>query len=68
MKRLGIPLVATIALLCLAIALPSRDAVAQTKITKDQLVGTWSYASVLLERPDGSKVEPWGRVQWAHSY
>ena len=60
MKRLNILPVATVALLCLAVALLPGDAIGQTKITKDQLVGTWSYASVVGERPDGSKFQPWG--------
>ena len=60
MKRLSTLPVATIALLCLAVALLPGDAIGQTKITKDQLVGTWSYASVVGERPDGSKFTPWG--------
>ena len=30
------------------------------KITKDQLTGTWTFTSIHVERPDGSRVEPWG--------
>ena len=46
-------------LLCL-FALRPGEAIGQTKINKDQLVGTWSYTSILVERPDGTKFEPWG--------
>lgn len=42
MKRPSILPAATVALLCLAVALSPRDAIGQTKITKDQLLGTWS--------------------------
>jgi hypothetical protein len=32
----------------------------RTKITKDQLDGTWAITAINVERPDGSRVEPWG--------
>ena len=60
MQRLSMQPVAVLGFLCLAAALPSGGAIAQTKITKDQLVGAWSYTSIVVERPDGSKFEPWG--------
>jgi len=60
MKKLGLIPAATAATLCLTFALAPGDATGQTKITKNQLIGTWSYASVVAERPDGSKFEPWG--------
>ena len=55
MKRFSILSLATVALVCL-IALPSGDAIGQTKITKDQLVGTWSFASVVIERGPGPAI------------
>jgi hypothetical protein len=57
-RQLRLLTVATAALMCLLVGLPSGDA--QTKISKKQLVGTWSYSSVVLERADGTKFEPWG--------
>ena len=48
------------ALLCLGVALASGDAIGQVKIKKGQLVGTWAYVSVVVERADGTKVETWG--------
>ena len=60
MKRFCDLPAATAALLCLAFVLSPQNAIGQTKITIDQLVGTWSYASVVAQRPDGSKFEPWG--------
>ena len=42
------------------IAVTCGQAIGQTKVTKDQLVGTWAYVSVTVERADGTKVEPWG--------
>ena len=50
----------TAALLCLGVALPSDDARSQEKVTKDKLVGTWASVSVVVERSDGTKFEPFG--------
>lgn len=51
-----------LALLFLGLGLPAGEALGQgkVKLTKKQLVGTWAYVSVQLERSDGSKSEPWG--------
>ena len=46
-------------LLCVGIALPWNQAVGQTKVTKGQLVGTWAFVSVTIERRDGTTFEPW---------
>ena len=51
MNRLGTLTITAAALLLLGIALPSGDALGQAKVTKDQLVGTWAYVSVTVERP-----------------
>lgn len=48
------------ALLFLGIALPSGDAIGQQKTLKEQLVGTWTYVSVDIVRPDGSRVPLYG--------
>ena len=50
----------TAALLCLGVALPSDEARSQEKVTKDKLVGTWASVSVVVERSDGTKFEPFG--------
>ena len=50
----------TIAILCLTVGLASGDAFGQAKVTRDQLVGTWKYTSVVVQRTDGSRVEPFG--------
>ena len=47
----------TMALLCGGVALPASDARGQS--AKD-LVGTWTWVSVELTRPDGTKVQPYG--------
>lgn len=36
------------------------DAVAQQKLLKEQLVGTWTFVSAVNTRPDGTKFDPWG--------
>lgn len=48
------------ALLFLAIALPSGDAVGQQKTLKEQIVGTWTYVSVDTVGTDGSRVPIYG--------
>ena len=35
-------------------------AVAQQKLSKEQLVGSWTFVSAVNTRPDGSKFDPWG--------
>ena len=60
MNRSRLLTVATAALLCLLTGLLSGASIAQTKISKAQLVGTWAYTSVVVERQDGSRIEPFG--------
>jgi hypothetical protein len=60
MKRLSRFTMTAVALLCLGVALPSGDARGQVKVTKDKLVGTWAYVSVVVERTDGTRVETFG--------
>ncbi len=50
----------TVGLLCLRVVLPTDDAVAQQKSLKEQLVGTWTYDSVDIVRPDGSREPLYG--------
>ncbi len=50
----------TVGLLFLGVALAADDAVAQQKTLKEQLVGTWTYVSVDIVRPDGSRVPLYG--------
>lgn len=59
MKRLTILTTVTAALV---VAILSAAAVAQEKprLTKKTLQGTWSFTSVVVERPDGTKFEIWG--------
>lgn len=54
--------IAAIVTLRLGVALLAGDAVGQekAKITKEQLVGTWTWVSAKLERPDGSMVDAFG--------
>jgi hypothetical protein len=60
MNRLGtFALIATM-LPLLGLALPSGDAVGQQRTAKEQLVGTWTYVSVDIVRPDGSRVPLFG--------
>ena len=48
MNRSRLLTVATAALLCLLTGLLSGASIAQTKISKAQLVGTWAYTSVVV--------------------
>ncbi len=50
----------TTALLCLAVGLSASDSLAQQKLLKDQLVGTWILVSSDQVRPDGSKLKQFG--------
>ena len=58
MNRRSMMLTSTAAsLMLLGLALPAGNAVGQT--AKD-LVGTWTWASVEIVRPDGSRTQPFG--------
>lgn len=35
-------------------------AIAQQKLLKEQLVGTWTFVAAVNTRPDGTKFDPWG--------
>jgi Lipocalin-like domain len=48
------------ALLFVGTALPLGDAVGQQKTLKEQLVGTWTYVSVDIVRPDGNRIPLFG--------
>lgn len=60
MNRLSTLTLTTIALLFLGVALPWDDAVGQQNTLKEQLVGTWTYVSVDIVRPDGNRVPLFG--------
>lgn len=47
-------------LLLLDVALPTGDAVGQQQTLKEQVVGTWTYVSVDIVHPDGSRVPLYG--------
>jgi hypothetical protein len=55
-RRMRATAAASVAMICLAAALQSGQAAGQDKKTlAEQVVGTWSYASVDMVRPDGSR-------------
>ena len=54
MRRVGVLIATTVLLVTLVVALPPGDAVAQQKLLKEQLVGTWTLVSVENVRSDGS--------------
>jgi len=58
-SRLSIRMRTTMAQLLLGVALPWNGAMAQSTL-KDQLVGTWTYVSVDLVRPDGIRTPLFG--------
>ena len=58
MNRRGILTLSTLAVLGFAL-LPG-SAVGQQKSLKDQIVGSWTYASADTVRADGSRVPTWG--------
>lgn len=58
MNRRSTFALSTMALAFLGIGLPTSNAVAQQQSLKEQLVGTWSLASVVNTRPDGTKYDP----------
>jgi len=63
-----------VALLCMTVVLPSGSAIGQSQmvplpsghaighsqVSKDRLVGTWTYESVVVERTGGTRVAPFG--------
>jgi hypothetical protein len=67
-------LITAVALLCMTVVLPSGSAIGQSQmvllpsgravghsqVSKDGLVGTWTYESVIVERTDGTRVAPFG--------
>jgi Lipocalin-like domain len=67
-------LITALALLCMTVVLPSGSAIGQSQmvplpsgravghsqVSKDRLVGTWTYESVVVERTDGTRVAPFG--------
>lgn len=60
MNRIRTVLFAAGALSFLGLILPAGDATGQQKTLGEQLVGTWSYVSVDIVRPDGSRVPLYG--------
>jgi len=50
----------TTALVCLAVGLSTSGSLAQQKLLKDQLVGTWTLVSSDQVRPDASKLKQFG--------
>ena len=60
MNRLSTLTLPAMALLFLGVALPSSDAVAQQKTLEQRVAGTWTYSSVDIVRPDGSRVPLFG--------
>lgn len=60
MERLRKLTLTIVALLALGASLLSRDAVAQQKTLKEQIVGTWAYVSVDIVGADGSRVPLYG--------
>ena len=59
MSRLSALTITTLSLLFLGVGLTAGAAVGQQKTLKEQVVGTWTYASITAERKDGSKFDPW---------
>jgi Lipocalin-like domain len=67
-------LITAVALLCMTVVFPSGSAIGQSQmvllpsgravghsqVSKDRLVGTWTYESVVVERTDGTRVAPFG--------
>lgn len=49
-----------VALLCVAAVFPVGETVGQQNTLKEQLVGTWTYVSVDIVRPDGSRTPLFG--------
>ncbi len=59
MNRLSTATLIIIGLL-VGIALPSDNAAGQQRSLRDQVVGSWTYVSVDIVRPDGSRVPLYG--------
>lgn len=59
-KHHALCLSASAALLLLGVVLPSSGAHGQQKSLAEQLVGTWTYVSNDIIRPDGSRVPMYG--------
>jgi len=57
MKRFGMLAATTVSVIIMGAALPMGDAFSQQKSLKEQLVGTWIYASSTSTRADGSKTD-----------
>ena len=55
MNRLSMLTMTTMVLLCVGVALPAGDALAQQKSLKEQLVGTWTLVSLVEQYQDGRK-------------
>src|ERR1700745_1528042 len=53
-------LITAVALLCMTVSLPSGRAIGHSQVSKDRLVGTWTYESLVVERTDGTRVAPFG--------
>jgi hypothetical protein len=60
MNRLSGPKLTAMAVLFLGIGAILSEALAQQKTLKEQVVGTWTYSSVDIVRPDGSRVPLFG--------
>jgi hypothetical protein len=60
MNRLITLAMTTVALLSVGITLPAGDVFAQQKSLKEQIVGSWTYASADTVRPVGSKEPTFG--------
>ena len=73
-KERSTALITAVALLCMTVVLPSGSAIGQSQmvalpsgrpaghsqVSKDRLVGTWTYESVVVERTNGTRVAPFG--------
>ena len=60
MNRFGPLTLTSIAVMSLVFTFSSAAAVGQEKSLKEQLVGTWTYVSVDIVHPDGSRVPMYG--------
>lgn len=60
MNRLSILALMTMGVVFFGAALSAPDAIGQQNTLKEQLVGTWTYVSVDIVRPDGSRMPLYG--------
>src|SRR3984957_5605807 len=60
MNRRSTLAMTTTALLCLAVGSSASNSLAQQRLLKEQLVGTWTLVSSEQVRPDGSKLKQFG--------